>query len=381
MLFVYISWLPERVRQRTTSAAVRKTQGIRYQGKSERMDRKLLRLENNSSRGQRNIFGLAENFPSGVPQGRVIGPLLFLLYVNDLPDWIRNELKMFADDTKFWSRIKAVADSTILQQGLDSVCCWSDKWQIRFNVEKCKLMHIGHSVPTDYYMMEGTQKVPLKKVQAETDLGVVIRSDLKPTSQCNKSAAVERRIIAMVRRHFKKLDVEDFLLIYKTYIRPSLEFCIQSWSPFLDYRKAFDSVPQRTTSTAIGKAQGIRYQGKSACMDRRLLGLENNSSRDQRNIFGLAESCEWVSSRQRHWTTFIYKSTEGYRNTGKGPKNSNETGTSATKIQLWRAATETGINNTEGKETARGHDWGIQIIWRLGEDRLQTVLFLGYESL
>ena len=74
---------------------------------------------------------------------------------------------------------------------------------------------------------------------------------------------------------------------------------------FLDYRKAFDSVPQRTTSTAIGKAQGIRYQGKSACMDRRLLGLENNSSRDQRNIFGLAESCEWGSSRQRHWTTFI----------------------------------------------------------------------------
>jgi len=220
------------------------------------MDRKLLRLENNSSRGQRNIFGLAENFPSGVPQGSVIGPLLFLLYVNDLPDWIRNELKMFADDTKFWSRIKAVADSTILQQGLDSVCCWSDKWQIRFNVEKCKLMHIGHSLPTDYYMMEGTQKVPLKKVQAETDLGVVIRSDLKPTSQCNKSAAVERRIIAMVRRHFKKLDVEDFLLIYKTYIQPHL------------------------------------------------------------------------------YSVMVSISTQGYRKTEKGPKNSNKTGTSATKIQL-----------------------------------------------
>jgi len=61
---------------------------------------------------------------SEVLQGSVIGLLLFILYVNDLPDWIRNELKMFADDAKFWFRIKAVADSIILQQGLDLVCCW-----------------------------------------------------------------------------------------------------------------------------------------------------------------------------------------------------------------------------------------------------------------
>ena len=78
-------------------------------------------------------------------------------------------------------------------------------------------------MPTDYYMMEGTKKVPLKTVQEETDLGVVIRPDLKPTSQCNKSAAAARRIIAVVRRHFKKLDVEDFLLIYNCllYTSPS----------------------------------------------------------------------------------------------------------------------------------------------------------------
>jgi len=183
--------------------------------------------------GVRETFSDWQKVMSGVPQGSIIGPLLFLLCVNDLPDWIRNELKIFADDTKFWSRIKTVADSTILQQGLNSVCCWSDKWQLRFNVKKCKLMHIEHSLPTDYYTMEGTQKVPLKTVQEKTDLGVVIRSDLKPTSQCNKLAAAARRIIAMVRRHFRKLDVEDFLLIYKTYIKPRLEFCIQSWSPYL----------------------------------------------------------------------------------------------------------------------------------------------------
>jgi len=76
-------------------------------------------------------------------------------------------------------------------------------------------MHIGHSLPTDYYMTEGTKKTKLQSVQEEKDLGVglVVRSDLKSTSQCNKSAAAARRIIAMVKRHFKKLDTKDFLLI------------------------------------------------------------------------------------------------------------------------------------------------------------------------
>jgi len=75
------------------------------------------------------------------------------------------------------------------------------------------------TLPTEYYMMEGTRKTILESVQEETDLGVVVRSDLKSTSQCNRAAAAAaRRIIATVRRNFKKLDVEAFLLIYKTYI-------------------------------------------------------------------------------------------------------------------------------------------------------------------
>jgi len=141
--------------------------------------------------------------------------------------------KLTQPDTKIWCPIKTAADSITLQQDLVSLCSWSDKWQLRFNADKCKVMHIGHSLPAEYYMTEGTRKTTLESVQEETDLGVVVRSDLKSTSQCNKAAAAARRIIVMVRRNFKKLDVEDFLLIYKTYIRPRLEFCIQSWSTHL----------------------------------------------------------------------------------------------------------------------------------------------------
>jgi len=65
------------------------------------------------------------------------------------------------------------------------------------------------------------------------DLGIFITDNLKPSVQCTKAAAKAHSILGMVRRNFKRLDCEDFLLIYKTYIRPHLEYCIQSWSPYL----------------------------------------------------------------------------------------------------------------------------------------------------
>jgi len=118
-----------------------------------------------------------------------LGPLLFLLYVIELPDWIKCELKMFADDTKVWSRIQKDTDSSTLQDDLDRLQSWSDIWQLSFNADKCKVMHIRHSVQTKYYMGEGPTRKELQSVQQERDLGVIITSDLKPSSQCLKSAA------------------------------------------------------------------------------------------------------------------------------------------------------------------------------------------------
>ena len=79
---------------------------------------------------------------SGVPQGAVLGPLLFLLFVNNLPDWIVSSMIMFADDTKLWRTIKTTEDSKILQRDLDAPMNWSTKYLLRFNPQKSKLMHI-----------------------------------------------------------------------------------------------------------------------------------------------------------------------------------------------------------------------------------------------
>jgi len=110
------------------------------------------------------------------------------MFVNELPLWIRSEIRMFGNDTKVWYRIKTEKDSIALQEDLDKVISWSDMWQLKFIAEKCKVMHIGHSCRTDYYMTGGLSgKTKLESVQEERDLGVLIRSDLKSVNQCNKS--------------------------------------------------------------------------------------------------------------------------------------------------------------------------------------------------
>ena len=142
----------------------------------------------------RNSFSEWVSVLSGVPQGSVLGPLCFLLFVNDLglPDWIRNSIRMFADDTKIWCVpvIKQVEDNLLLQKDLDSMAEWSEEWLLRFNPEKCKVMHIGHSIKTQYYMKDNGINRRLMETDEERDLGIFITSDLKPSLQCVKLSLI-----------------------------------------------------------------------------------------------------------------------------------------------------------------------------------------------
>ena len=89
---------------------------------------------------------------SEVPQGSVIELLLFLIFVKDIPEWIKTDVRMFADDTKVRSTIKKPDDYKPLQDDLDSLTAWSGKWKLEFNAYKCKIMHIGHDLSTKYSM-------------------------------------------------------------------------------------------------------------------------------------------------------------------------------------------------------------------------------------
>ena len=118
---------------------------------------------------------------SGIPQGSVLGPVLFLVFIDDLEEGLMSEVLKFADDTKIFRRVDSERDREVLQRDLDRLVRWSEMWQMRFNVNKCKVMHLGRgNLRGDYEMNGGI----LGDVGEQRDLGVRITDDLKATAQC-----------------------------------------------------------------------------------------------------------------------------------------------------------------------------------------------------
>ena len=174
---------------------------------------------------------------SGVPQGSVLGPLLFILYVNDIPDLIESNVRMFADDTKIYSVIQSFDDHLRLQSDVDRLLQWSHTWLLRFNIAKCKLMWIGNSAPFTYSMLDSSTNLPFEitEVQEEKDLGIWCTEDLKPSLQCRKAAAKAMQVLGLLRRSFKLFSVD--LLTFCTKCISDLTWSIASRSGALTWRK------------------------------------------------------------------------------------------------------------------------------------------------
>ena len=123
---------------------------------------------------------------SGIPQGTVLGPTLFILFVSDVPETVKSIVSMFADDTKMYRTLNNETDVNTLQQDLNNIQIWSEKMQMRFHPEKCSTMHLGHSNENNNYIMkkEGGDMHSVEKVQSEKDLGIIIDDQLKFSKHC-----------------------------------------------------------------------------------------------------------------------------------------------------------------------------------------------------
>ena len=114
---------------------------------------------------------------SGVPQGSVLGPILFLLYINDLPKNIDSPIRLFADDAIIYRKIRSQRDCTILQHDLDSLAHWERKWLMNFNPAKCKsisITRIRHPIIIQYTL----HGQALATVKSAKYFGITITSDL-----------------------------------------------------------------------------------------------------------------------------------------------------------------------------------------------------------
>ena len=194
---------------------------------------------------------------SGVPQGSVLGPILFLIYINDLDDSITSNVLKFADDTKLFRKVNTDGDKQHLQNNLDRLVKWSEKWQMLFNFGKCKCLHTGHGNLNVNYKMGDTV---LGTTVKEKDLGVTISADMKVSEQCGIAASKGNQILGLIRRNITYKGKKLIIPLYKAIVRPHLEYCIQAWRPY--HKKDIDTLEriQRRATKIIPELRDLSYE-------------------------------------------------------------------------------------------------------------------------
>ena len=201
-----------------------------------------------------------------MPQGSVLGPALFLIFIADVADLVQNFISLYADDSKLFSYILDTHDhkhtQVSLQEDINTLCHWSDRMQMSFNVDKCHRLHLGHSNTEFLYHLPKISNIsksnnslsynytfhPLKKVKSEKDLGVTVDDQLNFKLHISQKIAKANSMIYLIKHYFKYLDKDMLKLLYKSLIRPHLEYCSPVWNPITktDIRR-IEGVQRRVT--------------------------------------------------------------------------------------------------------------------------------------
>lgn len=229
-----------------------------------------------SDRHQRVVVNGAtsnwEPVTSGVPQGSVLGPILFLLYINDIDKsaGTLTTLKKFADDTKLGQVVNDTIGVQRLQNCLDDLEDWASCWGMAFNVSKCKILHMGKNNMSHKYRIGG---VEVPNHQEERDIGVIIHDSLKPSMQCAESARKANAVLGQLTRSFHYRDRHIFKRLYVQQVRPLLEFCTPAWSPWTAGDKEVIEKVQKRFTNMVSGLNGRTYRDKLDELG--LLTLEN----------------------------------------------------------------------------------------------------------
>ena len=212
---------------------------------------------------------------SGVPQGSVLGPVLFIIYINDLDCDLVSKVGKFADYTKLCKSIIDPNDIELLRNDLQKLDKWSSDWQMQFNVDKCTVMHFGHKNQQNEYSLGNNS---LKISASERDLGIIIDSSGKFSEQCNAAVKNANTTLGMIRRSITCKSKDIIVRLYKALVRPKLEYCVQVWRPYL--RRDIDNLEkvQHRATKMITECRGLNYErrlsmtGLTTLEDRRIRG-------------------------------------------------------------------------------------------------------------
>ena len=168
---------------------------------------------------------------SGVPQGTVLGPLLFSLYINDISSDIESEIRLFADDCVCYHEIKDEEDTMKLQRDIDRLGSWARKWGMRFQPVKCNVMQLARKRIKKIhasYTLEGTD---LENIESIKYLGVTITSDLRWNTHVSNVCTKANRTLGFLRRNLYSCPQEVKEAAYKEFVCPVLDYGSSVWAP------------------------------------------------------------------------------------------------------------------------------------------------------
>ena len=170
-------------------------------------------------------FSSIKEVLSGIRQGSVLGPLLFVLYINDLPDYVENKAKLLADDLKL---IANAAKRKIIDDDLRKLEQWERTWLLEFNLDKCKVMHLGFNNNQKLsYILDNSV---LESCKQEKDLGVLTSVNILWNNQISSCISKANQMICWIAQSIISREKSPMLRVYKTLVRSHLEYCVQLWN-------------------------------------------------------------------------------------------------------------------------------------------------------
>ena len=239
------------------------------------------------------------NITSGVPQGSILGPLFFVIFISDLPEVVSqgSTVALYADDCKAFRVVTCPNDQLMFQGDLDGLCTWSQQNRMTFNVKKCKLMRITLKKQPlrSSFILNGNV---LEEVDEFRDLGLLTNHHLSWNSHVDAITNKANRILGLLRRTCRGWkDTETLKVLYCTLVRSQVEYGSVVWSPYTSRNvDKLERIQRRGTKFILGK-WNLSYEERLKCLN--LLSLEK-----RRYLFDV---------------TFLYKALNGYLNVDVSP--------------------------------------------------------------